>query len=256
MNKKSDSQAQKKTTSVERLQQVQEAKLEKEALDQNEAQQSLVADSGDGSKAAVKETVQPTPELVEPKVKTAKNNSIVIAVFALVLVVIIAWLNYFFYQKLSTELLATNQQLANFTQEQHSQHQQITSSLLTQLDGAKNDVARLSLSVNESVRTVALLQQKLTDISGRRPSDWLLAEANYLVNLAGRKLWQEQDHQTAKALLQTADLRIGEMNDPSLISLRQSLATDIATLAALPKDKTQATALTIDGLISQVDNLK
>ncbi|NRA82547.1 MAG: uroporphyrinogen-III C-methyltransferase [Gammaproteobacteria bacterium] len=256
MNKKSDSQAQKKTTSVERLQQVQEAKLEKEALDQNEAQQSLVADSGDGSKAAVKEAVQPTPELVEPKVKTAKNKSIVIAVFALVLVVFIAWLSYFFYQKLSTRLLATNQQLASFTQEQHSQHQQITSSLLTQLDGAKNDVARLSLSVNESVRTVALLQQKLTDISGRRPSDWLLAEANYLVNLAGRKLWQEQDHQTAKALLQTADLRIGEMNDPSLISLRQSLATDIATLAALPKDKTQATALTIDGLISQVDNLK
>ena len=81
MNKKSDSQAQKKTTSVERLQQVQEAKLEKEALDQNEAQQSLVADSGDGSKAAVKEAVQPTPELVEPKVKTAKNKSIVIAVF-------------------------------------------------------------------------------------------------------------------------------------------------------------------------------
>ena len=102
----------------------------------------------------------------------------------------------------------------------------------------------------------SIINQKIAELSGRRPSDWLLAEANYLVTMAGRKLWQEKDQKTAAALLVTADKRIAEMNDQSLINLRLALAKDIAALSALPQDQSQNVALAIDGLLAQVDNLK
>lgn len=117
---------------------------------------------------------------------------------------------------------------------------------------ANNVQARLS----EQQQTQSMLNQKIAELSGRRPNDWLLAEANYLVTMAGRKLWQEKDQKTAAALLVTAEKRIREMNDQSLIGLRQALAKDIATLSALPTDQSQNIALAIDGLIAQIDNLK
>lgn len=117
---------------------------------------------------------------------------------------------------------------------------------------ANNVQARLS----EQQQLQSVLNQKISELSGRRPNDWLLAEANYLVTMAGRKLWQEKDPQTATALLVTAEKRVAEMNDESLINLRQALAQDIAMLSALPKEQSQNIALIIDGLIAQIDNLK
>lgn len=130
------------------------------------------------------------------------------------------------------------------------QQQQANESLNQALNTRVND----QLSNQEQVQI--LLNQKVAELSGRRPNDWLLAEANYLVTMAGRKLWQEKDQKTAAALLVTADKRIAEMHDQSLITLRQALAKDIATLSALPQDKSQNIALALDGLITQIDNLK
>ncbi len=119
-----------------------------------------------------------------------------------------------------------------------------------------NVVNTVERQLSKQQQTQSIINQKIAELSGRRPNDWLLAEANYLVTMAGRKLWQEKDQKTAAALLVTADKRISEMNDESLINLRLALAKDIATLSALPKDKSQDIALAIDGLIAQIDNLK
>jgi uroporphyrin-3 C-methyltransferase len=120
-------------------------------------------------------------------------------------------------------------------------------------DALTNNVQAL---LSEQQQSQSVLNQKISELSGRRPNDWLLAEANYLVTMAGRKLWQEKDPQTATALLVTAEKRVAEMNDESLISLRQALSKDIATLLTLPKEQSQNIALAIDGLIAQIDNLK
>lgn len=120
-----------------------------------------------------------------------------------------------------------------------------------------NDVvSTVEKQLTKQQQAQRIINQKISELSGRRPSDWLLAEANYLVTMAGRKLWQEKDQKTAAALLVTADKRISEMNDESLINLRLALAKDIATLSALPKDQSQDVALSIDGLLAQIDNLK
>lgn len=52
-------------------------------------------------------------------------------------------------------------------------------------------------------------------ISGSDAKTWLLAQADFLVKLAGRKLWSDQDVTTAAALLKSADASLADMNDPS-----------------------------------------
>ncbi|MBU2897566.1 uroporphyrinogen-III C-methyltransferase [Vibrio hepatarius] len=104
-------------------------------------------------------------------------------------------------------------------------------------------------------RSIDSLQLALADVKGRRPDDWLLAESDYLVKLAGRKLFLEHDAVSATELMESADQRIATLNDPSLVPLRQSLANDIMKLKAIPIIDRDGLVLRITALQQQVDNL-
>lgn len=99
------------------------------------------------------------------------------------------------------------------------------------------------------------LQKQLMTIDGRRSHDWVFAEAEYLIRLAGRKLWLEQDVATAVALLNSADLRVASLADSSLLGLRRALAQDIASLNTLPMVDIDGITLALDGIIGQLDSL-
>ncbi|MFT6778002.1 MAG: uroporphyrin-3 C-methyltransferase [Paraglaciecola sp.] len=98
-------------------------------------------------------------------------------------------------------------------------------------------------------------QRNLADVSGRRPADWLLAEADYLVRMAGRKLWLEHDVKTAMMMLQSADSRIEDLDDPSLLPLRTSLAEDLQNLQQINQVSTSSIALALGAMLKQVDHL-
>ena len=76
-----------------------------------------------------------------------------------------------------------------------------------------------------------------------------LAEADYLVKMAGRKLWLEHDVVSATRLMEGADQRISALNDPSLTTLRQAMADDITTLRAIP-------LIDRDGLVLKLNSLE
>jgi uroporphyrin-3 C-methyltransferase len=98
-------------------------------------------------------------------------------------------------------------------------------------------------------------KQMLSSIAGRRPADWLLAEADFLVRMAGRKLWLEHDLKTAIAMLQSADSRLQDLDDPSLLPVRERLANDIQTLAQVNPVSVSSIALQLGALVSKVDQL-
>ncbi|MDU0353501.1 uroporphyrinogen-III C-methyltransferase [Paraglaciecola aquimarina] len=102
---------------------------------------------------------------------------------------------------------------------------------------------------------VRVNRQNLADVSGRRPSDWLLAEADYLVRMAGRKLWLENDVKTAIMMLQSADTRLQDLDDPSLLPIRENLAVDMQTLQQVNQVSIDSIALSIGALAQQVDTL-
>ncbi len=92
-------------------------------------------------------------------------------------------------------------------------------------------------------------------MKGRRPNDWLLAEADYLVKLAGRKLFLEHDAESATLLMESADQRIAALNDPSLVPLRKSMANDITKLKSVPLIDRDGLVLRLTALQQQVDDL-
>ncbi|SCC38288.1 uroporphyrin-3 C-methyltransferase [Kosakonia oryzendophytica] len=118
-----------------------------------------------------------------------------------------------------------------------------------QLDEAKRHQDALTKQLDE-------VQQKVATISGSDAKTWQLAQADFLVKLAGRKLWSDQDVTTAAALLKSADASLADMNDPSLITARRAITDDIASLAAITQVDYDGAILKLNQLSNQIDNLR
>ncbi|ROP48883.1 uroporphyrin-3 C-methyltransferase [Enterobacter sp. BIGb0383] len=119
----------------------------------------------------------------------------------------------------------------------------------TQLEAAGRQQAALTQQLDE-------VQQKVASISGTDAKTWLLAQADFLVKLAGRKLWSDQDVTTAAALLKSADASLADMNDPSLIAARRAITDDIAGLSAVAQIDYDGIILKVNQLSNQIDNLR
>lgn len=98
-------------------------------------------------------------------------------------------------------------------------------------------------------------QRALRQMNQSPPEQWVLAEVNYLIQLAGQRLWVESDIQTATSLLVSADERIAGLHDARLVPLRRALADDIQSLKSLPKLDIDGIVFTLDSLIEQLDQL-
>ncbi|MFA0182792.1 uroporphyrinogen-III C-methyltransferase [Vibrio cyclitrophicus] len=120
---------------------------------------------------------------------------------------------------------------------------------------ASHAVEKTQVVQSQQQKSIQSLQLAVADVKGRRPNDWLLAEADYLVKLAGRKLFLEHDAVSATKLMESADQRIAALNDPSLVSLRQSMTNDITKLRTIPLIDRDALVLRITSLQQQVDHL-
>lgn len=116
----------------------------------------------------------------------------------------------------------------------------------------KQDMQVLVFQQDNSIRS---LQLALADMKGRRPNEWRIAEADYLVNLAGRQLWIMRDALTATTLMETADQRLATLNDPSLTPIRQAIAQDIQQLKSIVHIDVDGIVLRLNSLQQEVDRL-
>lgn len=99
------------------------------------------------------------------------------------------------------------------------------------------------------------LQNRVLNLNDKRPNDWMLAESEYLVRMAGRKLWLEHDLISAITLLGNADERIRALNDPSLMPIRKALAEDITKLKGMPRIDREGLTLKLAALEDQIELL-
>ena len=144
-----------------------------------------------------------------------------------------------------------------------SQLEQTQSSIQSELAATEKATLAKATEVTHHAETILAQQQKsieslqlaIADVKGRRPNDWLLAEADYLVKLAGRKLFLEHDAESATQLMESADQRIAALNDPSLVPLRKLMAKDITTLKSIPIIDRDGLVLRLTALQQQVDDL-
>lgn len=140
---------------------------------------------------------------------------------------------------------------------------QAQTSMQSELNNVKNETIekatvashKAEVILGQQQKSIESLQLAIADVKGRRPNDWLLAEADYLVKLAGRKLFLEQDVVSATKLMESADQRIAALNDPSLVPLRQAMANDITKLRTIPLIDRDGLVLRLTSLQQQVNKL-
>ncbi|MFB0712108.1 uroporphyrinogen-III C-methyltransferase [Buttiauxella noackiae] len=153
-------------------------------------------------------------------------------------------------QNANTDALAT--QLTALQKQQEQQQASLETTIkqqATALQESDRQQANLARELDE-------VQQKVATISGSDAKTWLLAQSDFLVKLAGRKLWSDQDVTTAATLLKSADASLADMNDPSLLSVRRALTDDISALSAITQVDYDGIILKLNQLSNQVDNLR
>jgi uroporphyrin-3 C-methyltransferase len=204
---------------------------------------------------------EPTPVADSPKPPDAnprkgKNTGPVLGAIAIVLVIALGAGGYYHTHRQAQQLITANQnlqqQLEALKQSQQQEKNALEGLLQQQgktLDAADREQATLTRQLSE-------LQEKVAIISGSDAKTWLLAQADFLVKMAGRKLWSDQDVTTAAALLKSADASLADMNDPSLLEVRRAITEDISTLSTLTQVDFDGIILKTNQLSNQVDNLR
>lgn len=149
-------------------------------------------------------------------------------------------------QQSYTQLSSNNQNDQILTQQKQLQDQ------LKQQQQVIANVEKESATQLEQFKS---LQNKVSTLSTTEANLWLLAEADFLVKQAVRKLNTEKDITTALALLSSADASIRDMNDPSLHELRNAIASDITTLSSIKRVDVDGTVIKLYQLSDQLDNM-
>jgi len=188
--------------------------------------------------------------------RKGKNSGPVLGAIAIVLVIALGAGGYYHTHQQAQRLIAANQalqqQLDGLKQSQQQERSALEGLLQQQgktLDAADREQATLARQLNE-------LQGKVATISGSDAKTWLLAQADFLVKMAGRKLWSDQDVTSAATLLKSADASLADMNDPSLLEVRRAITEDISTLSTLTQVDFDGIILKTNQLSNQVDNLR
>ncbi|THD57158.1 uroporphyrinogen-III C-methyltransferase [Enterobacteriaceae bacterium ML5] len=205
------------------------------------------------------ESPQPDASVRDQELKTLRKKqrtAPVLGAIAIVLVIALgAGLYYHGHQQALAKAAsdeALSEQLDALQKSQQQDKQQIAT-LLAQQDKNQQTADRQQASFGRQLNE---LQDKVASISGSDAKTWLLAQADYLVKLAGRKLWSDQDVTTAAALLKSADASLADMNDPSLIDVRRALNEDVSSLSAITQIDFDGIILKLNQLSNQVDNLR
>lgn len=123
------------------------------------------------------------------------------------------------------------------------------------LKSAEQRMAEQSSLLKAQESHLQELQTKMTAIANSDTKIWRLSEADYLVKLAARKLWNEQDIPTAESLLKSADNSLAELRDPSLNEVRQAIIQDINDISAISQIDFDGIALKLNQLSDQIMNL-
>lgn len=204
----------------------------------------------------VAERVEPAHQQQEPKSQPSGRGGVVLGSIAIIIALALSGgLYYYTHQQEQQESAAIQQLESRFSalQQQYKQGQQqwedAQQSHSKSLNAAEQRIDALTRQSDE-------MDRKLASLTEHDTSAWLLSQADFLVKMAGRKLWSDKDVTTAGALLKSADASLAEMNDPSVIEVRRAITNDISALAGVSQIDFDGIILKVNQLTDQVDNLR
>lgn len=177
-----------------------------------------------------------------------------IAILALLLAAGLGAWNWYQWQTHQATLQAIqdlrqdSNQLENLYGSLGSEQSQRLSSLETRLAEQRELIATQQRQIDHNAR-------ELLEAGNRTRTDWLLAEAEYLLRIANQRLLIEKDIRGALSALESADEVLRESDDIGIYPVRQQLAREIQSLKSIQDVDRTGLYLRLEAAIAGVNDL-
>jgi uroporphyrin-3 C-methyltransferase len=143
--------------------------------------------------------------------------------------------------------------------------QQDVTALSDQLARRDSEIANIGRRLDDRLQQIESLHGRLSTIednvaslqgisTGARDA-WLLAEAEYYMQIANAQLQLAGNPQLAAHALGLADERILQLANPALTNVRRTLSNELRALELMDRPDTAGVTLTLASLADQVDSL-
>ncbi len=240
------------------MNQSEKPELESTAAEQDEA---VPETTDDQMEPAIQEEVTGVAGEGSSSVEPSRTP-LIIALVALVTTLVGVALGYMKWMELNDSLQQERQAAVELRSEQQESRGRLDeigkaiaalqTAFVAQGEILKQERARLEsqrLEMKESLDGVFQL-------IGRSSTEWIVAEVEYLMRIANRRLHLEADAATALVALEAADTRLRDTGDPVWNGVRERLAAEMTELKTIKLLDMVGNASRLSGLISQVEQLK
>lgn len=201
---------------------------------------------------------EPNKKEDEPK-KSSGSGALgksILVLLLLILLAIAGGAGWWFYQMQQQEPIVNSvQQNLESQQQEITNLQQGLESEREERQGQQQSQAALNQSINDLELKINSHARRLRELSTTSRSDWLLAEAEYLIRLANQRLITERNTKNATSLLLTADGILRDLDEVDLLPVRQSLANNITSLRSVPMVDREGLYLQLNALSEKLVNL-
>ena len=177
-----------------------------------------------------------------------------ISIIALVLVLLLVlwnwqqWNNNQANQQVLKDLQQETAQLDSRYGERGSQQAQRLQSLTDAVAAQRELIATQQRQIDHNATT-------LLEAGNRTRTDWLLAEAEYLLRVANQRLLIEKDIKGAASALQSADDVLAESDDIGVYPVRQQLAREMLALKSIAAVDRTGLYLQLEAVIDSIHQL-
>lgn len=188
---------------------------------------------------------EPTSQKKLPNTaQTGKGKAL--AISALVIAIASTAFFQFRVEVLSRDNAALNQHLSLLSDQYQAQLQQ----------GAKQEqvLGEYEKHLTAMQGHVNFMSRTLDQIPGAKVDDWKLAEVEYLLRLANQRIILQQELAGAHALLDSANQILAQLDDPSLLNIRQQLAKEMRLLGSFTQLDRQGVYMEIQALKAAIPN--
>ncbi|WP_394853411.1 uroporphyrinogen-III C-methyltransferase [Exercitatus varius] len=211
-----------------------------------------------------------------PKTDALKTETVVVkkggaglALLALLIALGVGAGGYYFGQqeveKINQKLTALESQIGKTAAESASNtlpniaqdNEQLTK-LVNGLKTTDEKLAVLERSLSDKETALSALQTQVTNVASNmnaQPSEWLLSEADFLLNNALRKLLLDNDVETSIALLKISDEVLAKVSEPEAKTVRAAINTDLKQLLSVDSVDQNAVMQRLSQLANSVDEL-
>ncbi|MDH3002611.1 uroporphyrinogen-III C-methyltransferase [Pasteurella multocida] len=205
-----------------------------------------------------------TAEMVVVK----KGGGTGLALLALLVALGLGAASYYFglqqVDHIQHKLSALEQQTANITPAKvdlptFEQERQQIAQLMRSIRDNEEKLQQLEKELAGKDHSLSALQNQVNRMSAaakqQQPNDWLLSEADFLLNNALRKLVLDNDVDTGISLLKIADETLEKMSDPRVSIVRTAINNDLKQLLAVNNVDQNVIMQRLSQLANTIDEL-